>query len=270
MVLTLEVAAGVPSRGFSSPSMAEAARAIPAGAYSTLRTYGGNRVWQLDRHIHRLEESITFQGRTGTVDPGALRRALAEAIGRTGHPESRFRITFAPPKLFVSVEPFVPLPETDYREGVRCVTVEVQRPNPHAKDTRFGATAQEAYGALPAGVHEGLLVGADGILLEGLSSNFFAVRDGSLCTEEERVLPGLTRAVVLELAGEIPRAPRGLRREELAGSQEAFLTSASRGVLPVVQVDDVAVGSGQPGPLAARLRRLFDDRVEREAEPLSG
>ena len=269
MVLTFEVGPAGLGRGVTSSSIAEAAGTLPDGAYTTLRTYGGNRVWRLDHHVRRLEESITFQGGTGTVDVGVLRRALAEAIGRTGHPESRFRITFSPPKLFVSVEPFVPLPETDYREGVRCVTVGVQRPNPHAKDTRFGATAQEAYGALPAGVHEGLLVGADGVVLEGLSSNFFAVRDGLLCTEEERVLPGLTRAVVLELAaGLIPRGPRGLRREELAGSQEAFLTSASRGVLPVVQVDDAAVGGGQPGPLTAQLRRLFDDRVAREAEGL--
>ena len=55
----------------------------------------------------------------------------------------------------------------------------MRRDNPHAKDTRFIATAQHAYGRLPAGVEEGLIVAADGAILEGLSSNFFAVATAS-------------------------------------------------------------------------------------------
>jgi branched-chain amino acid aminotransferase len=250
-----------------SPSLAEASEALPAGAYTTFRTYECDRVWRLDHHVRRLQESTALQDRPGVVDPALLRRALAEALRATGHDESRFRVTFAPPRLFVSVEGFAALPESAYEDGVRCVTVAAHRDNPHSKDTRFVATAQQAYRELPADAHEGLLAGPDGVLLEGLSSNFFAVRDGALCTEEERVLPGLTRALVLELAGPLlPRGPRGLRREELPHAQEAFLTSASRGVLPVVRVDEVDVGPGRPGALTRELRARFDERVRQEAE----
>jgi branched-chain amino acid aminotransferase len=269
MVHTFEVEPAGLGPGRSSPSLAEAASVLPPGAYTTFRTYGGERCWRLDHHVRRLEESIALQGGTGTLEPAVLRRALAEALRRTGYPESRFRVTFAPPRLFVSVEPFAPLPEADYRDGVRCVTVGIQRHNPQAKDTRFAATAQDVYRALPPGVHEGLLVGEDRVLLEGLSSNFFAVRSGTLCTEEERVLPGLTRALVLELTALLPRGSRGVRRDELPEAQEAFLTSASRGILPVVRVDDVTVGEGRPGPLAHELRARFDERVWREAEKLA-
>jgi branched-chain amino acid aminotransferase len=269
MVNTFEVLAGGLGAALPLPSLAEASRALPAGAYTTFRTYGGDRIWRLDYHVRRLQDSVALQGQPAALDPKALARALAEALRATGHPESRFRVTFAPPRLFVSVEPFTALPEADYEHGVRCMSVGGQRDNPHAKDTRFATVAQDAYRTLPSWAHEGLLAGDDGVLLEGLSSNFFAVRDGLLCTEEERVLPGLTRALVLELAAaRLPRGPRGVRRDELSQAQEAFLTSASRGVLPVVGVDEVVVGGGRPGPLAHELRARFDERVWQEAERL--
>ena len=119
-------------------------------------------------------------------------------------------MTFAPPELFASVEPFEPLPESLYEDGAWCVTVPLRREEPQAKDTRFLASAQGAYRDLPAGVHEGLLLGEDGALLEGLSSNFFAVVDGVLRTEDARALHGMTRALVLELArGVVPVSLRG-------------------------------------------------------------
>jgi len=118
-------------------------------------------------------------------------------------------------------------------------------------------------------VHEGLLVAADGSLLEGLSSNFFAVRQGVLHTEEERVLLGVTRGLVLELAREIlPTDPTALRRAQLAEVSEAFLTSVSREVLPVVQIDGQVIGDGHPGPQTRALMQAFADLVSREARPL--
>jgi branched-chain amino acid aminotransferase len=242
---------------------------LPAGAYTTLRTHRGTRVMRLADHVRRLTDSARLQGQEAPLEAEAVRASLAEALALTGHGESRVRLTWAPPRLFVSVEPFTPPAEALYRAGVRCVTVAVRRANPHSKDTRFIGTAGAAYEALPPGVHEGLMVADDGTILEGLSSNFFAIRAGVLHTEEERVLPGLTRSLVLEVA-DLPRGPRGLRVDELPDADECFVTSASRGVLPVVTVDDVAIGPGTPGPMTAAIREAFEAAVAREAADVRG
>jgi branched-chain amino acid aminotransferase len=183
--------------------------------------------------------------------------------------ESRLRLTFAPPRLFASVEAFAPLPPTAYASGVACLTVSVHRENPHAKDTRFIAVAGQAYRSLPAGIEEGLMVAEDGSLLEGLSSNFFAVLGGTLRTERERALLGVTRSLVLEVAaGVLPVEERAVTRGDLAALAESFITSVSREVLPVVRIDGREVGDGRPGPRTREIIRGFADLVEREAETL--
>src|SRR5262249_49208976 len=156
MVETFVLDGRTATRLRSSADLATASVDLPAGAYTTLRTYDGDGLAFLEEHLRRLEESASLQGRSGTIDRAAVRAGLASALRATGHPESRLRLTFAPPGLFVSVEPFVPLPESVYEEGVWCVTVPLRREVPQAKDTRFLAPAQAAYRALPEGVHEGL------------------------------------------------------------------------------------------------------------------
>jgi branched-chain amino acid aminotransferase len=250
-------------------SLADTARSLPAGSYTTLRTYGAHRVLRLRQHVARLNESLVLTGRSGSLGEAAVRAAIASTLAETLHPESRMRLTYAPPRLFVSVEPFEPLPAALYEEGVACVTLDVQRANPHAKDTRFIATAAAAYAALPAGVHEGLLVGADGAILEGLSSNFFALHRGVLRTEERRALIGVTRSLVIEIATPVaPVSSTAVMRDELDAVAEAFITSVSRGILPVVAINSRAIGSGQPGPVTRELMRRFVEMQEREAEEL--
>jgi branched-chain amino acid aminotransferase len=250
-------------------NLAASSRALPEGAYTTLRTYGGRSVVRLGQHLRRLEESVALQGRAGTVDADAARRALGGTLDATGHPESRLRLTFAPPRLFVAVEPFTPLPPRLYEEGAICVTLDVARDKPHAKDTRFIAAAQEAYGRLPPGVEEGLLVSPDGAVLEGLSSNFFAVLEGTLRTEEERALIGVTRSLVLEVAESLmPVERRAVRRDDLPRLDEAFLTSVSREVLPVVRIDGRPVGDGRVGPRTRAIMAGLAALVAREAAVL--
>jgi branched-chain amino acid aminotransferase len=249
--------------------LAAASAALPEGAYTTLRTYGGRRLLRLESHLRRLEESVTLKGGSGAIPRGPARAAIAAALDATGHSESRLRLTFAPPRLFVAVEPFAPLPPEAYSRGASCVTVDVRRENPHAKDTRFIATAQSLYGTLPPGVEEGLIVGPDGVVLEGLSSNFFAVKDGALRTEGERVLLGVTRSLVLEVASSVlPVDERPVTRADLRAIDEAFLTSVSREVLPVVSVDDRPVGDGRVGRFTRAVMDGFAALVAREAEAL--
>jgi branched-chain amino acid aminotransferase len=260
-----------PSMVGSGGALVDASARLPAGSYTTLRTYGGDGVVRLDQHVRRLVESLPDEtaGRA-TLDPATVRRALAHALRATGYPESRARITFAPPRLFVTVEPFTPMDEELRRAGVGCVTVSGRRERPEAKDTRFLATAQAAYAALPAGVHEGLLVGDDGAILEGLSSNFFAVHEGRLRTEETRALRGVTRSMVLELARDVlPLGDGALHADQLAETRECFITSVSREVLPVIRIDVLKIGAGAPGPVTNELIRRFKAAVENEVEPLS-
>jgi branched-chain amino acid aminotransferase len=270
MVRTFELANGGARETEPAAGLAESSARLPRGVYTTLRTYGGDRVVRFGEHIRRLEESAAAQGLAAHLDEAALRSSLAAALRATAHPESRIRLTWTPPRISAAIEPFEPLPAAWYENGVSCATVRLRRDRPQAKDTRFLGAAEAAYAALPPGRHEGLLVGEDGALLEGLSSNFFAVREGILHTEDERVLHGLTRALVLEVARSLlPRATAALRLDQLAEASESFITSASRGILPVVRVDEVWIGRGRPGPLTGELRARFQAQVEREAQPLA-
>ena len=268
-VRTFELEGGKTHDLGQADDLASASAGLPAGGYTSLRTYGGNRVLRLGQHVERLEESLALQGLPVALDPARVRALLASALAATRHPESRVRLTFAPPRFFVSVEPFEPLPEALYREGVAAVTLPLKRENPHSKDTRFIATARGAQSALPEGVHEGLLVAEDGSVLEGLSSNFFAVREGVLRTEEGRVLRGVTRALVLEMAaGLLPVDRTAVRKDDLGGVAEAFITSVSREVLPVVRIDGKPLGEGSPGAKTRALIAAFSDLARREAEPV--
>jgi branched-chain amino acid aminotransferase len=251
----------------TSPSLAAASAALPAGAYTSLRTYGGRRVLRLAQHVRRLGESLP--GHPPSLPESTVRAAVTAALKATGHPESRLRLTYAPPRLFISVEPFTPLAEALYRDGVSCATLGLHRQNPRAKDTRFIATAEQAYRALPPGVQEGLMLGEAGAILEGLSSNFFAITRGELRTEEERVLQGVTRALVLEVARKVlPVILRPVRLDQLAELDECFITSVSREILPVVTIDGHSIGGGRPGAVTRDLRGRWAGLVQQEAEEL--
>ena len=109
--------------------------------------------------------------------------------------------------------------------------------------------------------HEALLVDGAGCVTEGASSNVFAVKAGRLVTPPLGVgiLAGVTRDVVLRLAGElgVPVDERPVPLDALQAADEVFLTSTVREVVPVVQVGDRPVGAGAPGPVTHRLHRAF-------------
>lgn len=261
-----EVTEGPARERDPADSLAEASARLPHGAYTTLRTYGGDHVVRLGEHVRRLEASAVTPG---ALDEDRVRAGLLAAVRAAAHEESRLRLTWVPPRLYAAVERFEPLAPALYDSGVACVTLPVRRENPQAKDTRFLETARAAQGALPAGRHEGLMVGEDGTILEGLSSNFFAVREGILHTEHERALAGVTRSLVLEVARHVlPLARTGVRLEQLPQVAESFITSASRGILPVVRIDEGWIGSRRPGDLTRTLRARLEEQIAREAEPL--
>ena len=252
-------------------SLQQAADGEPEGVYTVSNTQRGRRVLHLDAHLDRLEDSARREGFTLKLERGRLRLALRDMLDEAGFREMRFRLNvprLTPDQVLITIEPWrAPAPSL-YRKGVRCITVErLSRHNPRAKDSAW--LHQRERINLPPGCHEALLLAADGTLLEGLGSNFYALLDGKLRTAGSGVLAGITRGILLQLAPDIlPVRLSGVRLDDLPALEEAFLSSSSRGLLPVVKVDEQVIGSGRPGPFTHALGEAFERYVERHLEAL--
>ena len=114
--------------------------------------------------------------------------------------------------------------------------------------------------AKAAGADDAWMV-EDGRVTEGTSNNAYIVKDGKIVTRElgTEILHGITRAAVLRYAREAQMQveERAFTPEEAKASDEAFITSASSFVMPVVRIDDATLGDGMPGPVARRLREIY-------------
>ncbi len=113
------------------------------------------------------------------------------------------------------------------------------------------------------GAREAWLIDNDGFVTEGASSNAWIVsREGTVITRQiaPAILAGVTRATLIDLLREerVAYEERPFRIAEALEAREAFVTSASNTVMPVVKIDDTPIGEGKPGPLTLRLRSKFD------------
>ena len=122
--------------------------------------------------------------------------------------------------------------------------------------------------AKAAGADDAWMV-EDDVITEGTSNNAYIVKDNTIITRQlgNEILHGITRAAVLRFAREAQMKieERPFTVAEAQAADEAFITSASMFVMPVVEMDGVAVGTGAPGPVAARLREIYLDESRRAA-----
>ena len=266
----------------------ELTRRLPRGLYTTFSTnHNGTRVLGLAAHLDRLYVPAL------DVNPSAsradLRLALAKLALDSAPGESRFRLLLSATDgmVVVIVQPFTPLPRDIYEHGVNVVTADLVRHDPRRKDSGFITESQSARMKVGGDVFEVLLT-RGGKIYEGMTSNFYVVLPpvpqdsscvsgagqnkfcGTLVTARTGILLGVTRRAVLRLArGEgmdiLYRAPR--LDENLA---EAFLTSSSRGVVPIISIDGSGVGEGTVGVWTKRLINAYQAYVEERSESLIG
>jgi len=247
---------------------------LPAGAYTTFRTFNKTQVLHLDEHFSRLEETARLSQSYIQLNRDHLRRALRRAISEMpGDGDYRVRLTLdllsQPGEIYISIEPLILPSETMYKEGVNVVTRRFQRQNPRAKLTSFIQKAQEFRSQLPVGINEVIMVDDEGRILEGISSNFFAVIGDVIWTAEEGVLPGLTRSMVIQeiQAVGIPLKLESIKMSDLYRVEEVFITSASRAILPVRMVDTFLFRP-VPGKYTQLLSIRYQERIDREIEEI--
>lgn len=265
---------GLEPVAYTAASLSEAERFEPHdGVYTVTNTFSGGLVLKFDAHLDRLEDSAARAGIPLQLDRSCLRAALREMIAASGFEDVRFRITVPaeqPDSLILTLEPFRPLPPETYERGVRCITVAGSaRHNPTVKSSGWLHERRHIEAALPEGIFTALLLGENDEILEGTSSNFYAVLDGELRTAGSGVLPGIAQQIVFAVAGPIIAVKQiPITVHDLPRCSEAFITSSSRGIVPVIEIDGCPIGEAVPGSITRSLRAAYLDWVAAHAEPL--
>jgi branched-chain amino acid aminotransferase len=263
---------GLQDAPYTAESLADAVKFEPSdGVYTVTNTYDTFQVLKLDDHLNRLEDSARRENIPLNLDRPALRNALREMIAQAWLNNVRFRVTVPrdqPDHLILTVEPFAPpLPEA-YVDGVRCITLsDSARHNPAAKTTGWMHSREQM--ALPEGIYTGLLLDSEGRILEGVSSNFYAILDGELRTAGEGVLFGIAQQIVFTIAPDVLSLRKeAVHKGDILRLSEAFITSSSRGIVPVVEIDGITIGDGKPGPYTRQLDEHYQTWVKNHLEDL--
>lgn len=253
------------------------------GVYEVLRTYG-RRPFLFEAHQRRLRESASRIALPVPLSDEEMLARIHTTIGAlpgTGEAYVRMLLTrgvgeftYDPaacptPTVVLIARPLEPQPARIYQEGVMVSLVDVMRNHPQSVSPRIksnnllnNALAMQA--ALKRGGFEALMRNYRGELVECCQSNFFLVRGNEVLTPplEAGLLAGITRAFVFELGREcgIPVREAHLHEDELSTATEAFLTSTTKEIVPVVRVDDLLIGQGTPGPVTRALLSAFRRR----------
>ena len=155
------------------------------------------------------------------------------------------------------------------KKGIKVISIEDQRwARRDIKTVQLLFPSMGKMMAKAAGVDDAWMV-EDGAVTEGTSNNAYIIKGNTIITRHlgNEILHGITRAAVLRFAKEAQMQveERSFTIAEAQEADEAFITSASTFVMPVVEVDGVAVGAGAPGPVAARLREIYLDESRKVA-----
>jgi D-alanine transaminase len=265
---TAERVIGVEDRGFQ----------FGDAVYEVFK-FAGKRPIFLADHYRRMEGGLRAIEIRSPWDEAAFAAIMRELIARTAFDDGivyiqvtrgeATRAHFYPDDLQPTVVAYsraFTFPDAAKKaRGIRLITsADLRWKHCDVKSVNLLANALAKKKAQRAGADEVLLID-DGIVREGASSSFFAVRDGVVITHplDEHILPGVIRDHVVDLAriANIHVDERPLRENELFGVDEAFITSTTMGVMPVAAIDDRMMRRGVLTPM---LQRLLDEAESTE------
>ncbi len=246
------------------------------GVFDYTRSYQG-KPFKLHEHILRLQRSAAAIALTLPWSTAELTAIVQETFDRnrypdagirivaTGGPSSDFMTPEGNPSLMVMITPLTNSQETAQARGVKITTVAMDRVLPTVKSINYMGAVMAVEAAKRQGAVEAIYRTHEGLITEGTRANLFVFKGDQLITAEQDVLAGITRAVVLEIASddfEVHQGPVYYEDLRSGAVDELFITSSTKEILPVIQVDEIQIGNGKPGPKTQKLLALFHSYVE--------
>ncbi len=249
--------------------------------YEVIPAYAG-QPFRLPHHLQRLDDSlhaIRMQNpMTAEAWGDMLERLLAQ---RPGSDQSVYlQVTRGAdtgrdhaipagitPTVFAMASPMPPVNPKYARDGIKAITLDdIRWRLCNIKTTALLANVLLRQQAVDQAAMEAILI-RDGNATEGAASNLFVVRNNVLITPPKSrfLLPGITRDLILELADKagVAYAEQEISEQELNSADEVWLTSSTKEIMPVTDLDGKAVGAGVPGPLFQKMTQLYSEYKER-------
>jgi D-alanine transaminase len=246
------------------------------GVYEVIAVMGGHLI-DKERHLARLNRSLTELRINPPMNDSALKIVIREVIRRNGvdtgivylqvtrgvAPREHAFPKAAKPVLVVTSRRSRPPDPRLGREGIAIITIpDIRWQRCDIKSIALAANVLGKQQAREAGAYEAWQVDREGQVTEGTSTNAWIVTaDDSVITRaaDHAILNGVTRAAILDI---IQREGYGLIERpftvaEARAAREAFLTSTTADLLPVVRIDGAPVADGKPGPLSRKLREAY-------------
>ncbi len=247
--------------------------------FTACRTLPNGKIFRLEDHINRLFSSAKVIHMELPHDKNGLKEIVQEVITKNNKEsgELLLEIMYSGGKaasnemmpagktiLYILVLPLNLPPEAWYQQGIKLASFPYQRQWPEIKFLNYiGAVIAHQTVVKKYGADEALFLSPDekNIVLEGTTFNFFVIKKGVVLTHvlDGKILPGITRRMVLELAYKegVEVRETNFSLNELAEMDEAFITSSTRNIVPVIRVDNIIIGNGKPGELTLKLARIF-------------
>ena len=248
------------------------------GVYEVIPVYS-RRAFRLPEHLRRLQHSLDGIKLANPHSDAEWTRIIGELVARNDGDDQYLYLHITrgvakrdhafpnppvAPTIFAMTSPLPAPPAALLQSGIACIT---------AADNRWLRCDIKSIALLPnvllrqmavdAGCAETILIRNNEFMTEGAASNIFVVKAGKLLAppKDNLMLPGITYDVVLEIAAAngIPHEVRRVMKEELFTADELLLTSSTKEVLAITQLDGKPVGSGKPGAMFARLHALYQD-----------
>lgn len=247
--------------------------------YEATRTF--DRIpFRLERHMDRLFESARMISLVPTLSKEDIKKELLKTIAASPHENHTVRIVLTrgtnselgldpelsgPNNLVIFTKAIAPNPDWWLTRGLSVIFAQkiLNETGALPKTGNYQENMLAFKKAKESGVHDALMVNAQGFVTEGTTSNAWIIKDGHLLTPplSAGILEGLTRKTLFEMQEKlhlpVPLIERNLTKKDFLEADECFLTSTTRNLVPVTSIDGQKIGNGLPGKLTGELLRAY-------------
>jgi len=243
--------------------------------FDFFRTVNGRALF-IDDHLERFFSSAAAMHLPVNKTREELIHIIQQLLQQSSLPEAGIRImltggyspdTYTPanPNLLITCNPVKTATAADFEKGFSVITYEHQRELPHIKSTNY-LTAVWLQPMLKEKNADDVLYHNNGIITEFPRSNVFVVtKEKKLLTPARHMLKGITRKQVLSLAADVLMTEeRDIHLEEVYNAAEIFLSSTSKKLMPIVQIDNNVIGEGKPGVITRELYHRFLEKEKNQ------